>query len=549
MKAYFLAIAIVLYFACQLSFAQDKADSLLQVLKKHQQKDTIHAILLNQLAYEYYLSDPAKASQYANRSRTLSDSLDYPKGVAQAFRQMGLVSWTQSNLPIALNYFFKGLKIAEAINDRQDIADIIGNIGLVYSAMGDYEQAKKFHTRSLSLQRELKNSIRESVALNNLGDVCRFKKEYQKAIAYYEEALALRKKANFTLGQATNIRNIGNIYEEMGDYPKAMRYYDESLKISTLINDLRGVCQCKNSIASTCLKQSKYDEAKKTAFESLEISTHENFRSFVRDSYELLSKITEIQGNAGQSLKYYKLYAMYKDSVQNLKVASEISYQQLEYETQKKQTEIDLLTKDALLNEASIEKKNSLLILISLLFAFGILFFLLLFKNYSHQKLINNLLKERNLKIELQRKEIMEQRDELVALNEEIKAQQEEVMASRDALSEKNTEIAEMNNHVLEMNQNLEKIIAERTISLKKQNAQLIEYAFINAHKLRAPLASILGLVNLLRLHNPNVNETVIVNYLKESSEKLDSVVRSINETLQKGLDVYRDDETIKTND
>jgi tetratricopeptide (TPR) repeat protein len=546
MKAYVLTITLFISFFLTPCLAQDKADSLLQVLKNHLQQDTIRAIILNQLAYEYYLSDPAKAIQYANKSRTLADSLSYPKGVAQAFRQMGLVSWTQSNLPIALNYFFKGLKIAEGIHDKQGIADIIGNIGLVYSAMGDYGQAKNYHTRSLQLQRELKNKIRESVALNNLGDVCRFQKDYLKAISYYEEALELRKKANFSLGQATNIRNIGNIYEEMGDYTNAMRYYEESLTSSTTINDLRGVCQCKNSIASTCMQQKKYAKAKKAAFESLQISSKENFRSFIRDSYELLSRINELEGNAGESLKYFKLYAMYKDSVQNLKVASEISYQQLEYETQKKQTEIDLLTKDALLSEVSIEKKNDLLILISLLFGFGILFFLVLFKNYSHQKLVNNLLKERNSQIELQRKEIMEQRDELGALNEEIKAQQEDVLASRDALSHKNIEIAEMNNRVLEMNQNLERKVAERTNSLKKQNAQLIEYAFINAHQLRAPLASILGLINLLKLNSPDINEKLIINYLKESSEKLDSVVRSINDTLQKGLDIYHDDETNK---
>jgi signal transduction histidine kinase len=235
----------------------------------------------------------------------------------------------------------------------------------------------------------------------------------------------------------------------------------------------------------------------------------------MRDAYQLLSKITEAQGDPSQSLTYFKIYSLYKDSVQNLKVASEISYQQLEYETQKKQTEIDLLTKDAMLNEVIIEKKNSLLILISLVLAFGSLLFLVLYKNYTHQKIVNGLLKEKNLKIELQRKEIAEQRDDLVTLNEEIKAQQEEVLASRDSLAEKNIEIAEIHNRVLEMNQNLEKTVAKRTASLEKQNAQLIEYAFINAHKLRAPLASILGLVNLLIMNKHKDNQDEMLSYLK----------------------------------
>jgi tetratricopeptide (TPR) repeat protein len=542
MKARYLLVILFMSLFFIQAYNQDKADSLLKILNKRQGKDSVRVNLLNQLAYEYYLSDPAKAIQYANTARTIADSVGYRKGVVQAYRQMGLVSWTQSNLSTALNYFFKSLKLAESINDKQGIADVIGNIGLVYSAMGNYQQAKNYHTRSLELQKELKNRIRESVALNNLGDVCRYQKDFDNALRYYNEALKLRTKANFSLGEATNIRNIGNVYEKMGNYAMALKYYFKSLQISTTISDLRGVCQCKNDIASAYLNEGKYKEAKSYAHESLQESSKENFRSFMRDSYELLYKITEAQGDITQALKFFKMYATYKDSVQNLKVASEISYQQLEYETQKKQTEIDLLTKDSLLNQVIIEKKNSLLILISLMLAFGILFFLILFKNYSHQKLINGLLKEKNLKIELQRKEIAEQRDELVALNEEIKAQQEEVMASRDSLSEKNIEIAKMHTRVLDLNQNLEKTVAERTASLEKQNAQLIEYAFINAHKLRAPLASILGLVNLLLMNKHQDNQKEMLDYLKESSERLDTVIKSIGQTLQKGLDIYDDD-------
>jgi tetratricopeptide (TPR) repeat protein len=456
---------------------------------------------------------------------------------------MGLVSWTQSNLATALTYFYKGLKLSESVNDKQGIADITGNLGLVYSAMGDYRQAKDFHTRSLLLQRKLKNRVRESVALNNLGDVSRFQKEYETAIQYYKNALDLRTKANFKIGQATNIRNIGNVYEEMGYFDSALVYYQNSFRVSAEIHDKRGICQCRNAMASVYLKKKNYSQSKLNALASLEISIKENYRSFIRDSYEILYKVNENQHDDTQALEYFKLFTMYRDSVQNLKVASEIAYQQLEYETQKKQNEIDLLTKDAMLNEVAIEKKNSLLILISLLLAFGVMFFLILFRGYSHQRLVNNLLKERNTQIDLQKKEIIEQRDELIALNEEIKAQQEELMASHDVLAEKNAEIAEIHKQVLEMNQNLEKLVAERTASLEKQKAQLIEYAFINAHKLRAPLASILGLVNLLKLGMPDIDEKQIVNYLKDSSEKLDRVVKSINETLQKGLDIYRDDE------
>ena len=50
-----------------------------------------------------------------------------------------------------------------------------------------------------------------------------------------------------------------------------------------------------------------------------------------------------------------------------------------------------------------------------------------------------------------------------------------------------------------EINDHLEELVKSRTIELEKKNKALEEYAFINAQKLRSPLATILGLVNLMK--------------------------------------------------
>jgi signal transduction histidine kinase len=132
--------------------------------------------------------------------------------------------------------------------------------------------------------------------------------------------------------------------------------------------------------------------------------------------------------------------------------------------------------------------------------------------------------------VETRTREIASHRDDLVALNEELRSSQEEVMAQRDSLSEKNDEIAGMNT-------NLEKIVAERTRVLEEQNKRLAEYAFINAHKLRAPLASILGIIHLLTIETDKVEQRKLLDLLNTSSAELDEIVHSINKMLEEGLD------------
>jgi sigma-B regulation protein RsbU (phosphoserine phosphatase) len=56
----------------------------------------------------------------------------------------------------------------------------------------------------------------------------------------------------------------------------------------------------------------------------------------------------------------------------------------------------------------------------------------------------------------------------------------------------------------------------------------LADIAFDQAHLMRAPLANILGLINLLDERNESNTGDMIVVYLKESAQKLDSVIHKI---------------------
>jgi ligand-binding sensor domain-containing protein len=110
--------------------------------------------------------------------------------------------------------------------------------------------------------------------------------------------------------------------------------------------------------------------------------------------------------------------------------------------------------------------------------------------------------------------EIQRQTEEIQAQNEEILAQAEEIQG---------------------INENLEMMVQQRTRELEKKNKALEEYAFINAHELRAPVASILGLINLLAHTESEEEAKAVTKRLKESAEKLNDVVRSITKAIERG--------------
>ncbi len=112
------------------------------------------------------------------------------------------------------------------------------------------------------------------------------------------------------------------------------------------------------------------------------------------------------------------------------------------------------------------------------------------------------------------------QKNQLLAVkNEEIEAQNEELAQQRE--------------EVILINETLELHVRNRTQDLEMMNQKLAEYAFINAHILRAPVSRVKGLVHLLKVESSPINaENEVLQRLIHSCEELDVVLENINRAL-----------------
>lgn len=113
---------------------------------------------------------------------------------------------------------------------------------------------------------------------------------------------------------------------------------------------------------------------------------------------------------------------------------------------------------------------------------------------------------------------LREKNIELFEKSNEIEAQKEELVQSQKGLSE--------------LNNQLENLVNERTHEVKKQNEQLIRYAFSNAHHLRGPVARLLGLIQISKL-DTELGYEILFDKIKAQTEEIDQVVRRINRELE----------------
>jgi signal transduction histidine kinase len=123
----------------------------------------------------------------------------------------------------------------------------------------------------------------------------------------------------------------------------------------------------------------------------------------------------------------------------------------------------------------------------------------------------------------------------LAEINREVQNKNEELRASEEELQASSEELKQIN-------ENLNNLVKFRTQTILDQNQKLINHAFINAHKVRSPLARILGLVNLMR-HEPTINGSNqdLLHRLGDSANELNEILKEVRTNLDeaefKGLD------------
>jgi signal transduction histidine kinase len=152
----------------------------------------------------------------------------------------------------------------------------------------------------------------------------------------------------------------------------------------------------------------------------------------------------------------------------------------------------------------------------------------------------NKILREQNTELEHR---VAIRTHEMAMQNEEMVSQSEQLAAQHDALSFQNKQLFEaqkiiedQNREIQEKNQELEAEIEKRTQELQHTNRELVlhnnqleQFAFIAAHNLRAPLARILGLANVVDLSKTDADKDLALRKLVTSTQDLDHVIRDLN--------------------
>lgn len=250
---------------------------------------------------------------------------------------IGVVYMDLGDYPRALDFFFKALKVTEAINNKSGASYWFSNIGNVYAEQGYPEKALDYYFRSLKVEEELNNKPGIATTLGNIGTVYDDLGEYEKALDYYSRALKLDEEGGEKDGMATWLGNMGTIYEGEEDYDKALEYYLRALAIAKETGNATTIAVQLRGIGTLYSDMKKYEEAEDYLLQALALDENSGALLEIMHDEQALNKLYSETGRYELALDHYKKYTAAKDSLYNEENAAKSVRTEMNYEFEKKE--------------------------------------------------------------------------------------------------------------------------------------------------------------------------------------------------------------------
>lgn len=497
---YFVLVVMLVTGCLHAASSQTLLPDSIQMQYKHARRDSTYINALNEQATEYLKSNPSLSRRISFYAADLAPRLNYVRGYARALTVIGNSYWHEGVYEYAQNYYLLAARQYQSIRDSLGLGKVYNNIGEVNKRLGEYKKALDYLQQSIDLR---KGDTTLALTFYNVGEVYLVTRQYEQASNFINKSLDEAKRFKDERSITYCYWSMARIKMAQGNFVEALPYFKLAEARWTQLGEVRILIQTYHDMAEAYRKMGHTGKARMYLDKAFSLGKTIHVPDLRVQTYLGYSKLDSMEGNFVAALKYLSLHNQLKDSVYNILKAEQIARVQIIYETERRQRENEQLKADKELKQQQLNSKEGWIAVITSGLLVVIVLASVLFQQRSQIMKVNRSLQEKNDEIRFQKEAIEAQSVVMIRLNEEL----------------------------LNLNKTLEGRIEERSKQLLLQNQKLAEYSFVNAHKLRAPVASIIGLIQLL--DQPDLTERdLVLTHLKTCAIQLDQIIQAISKNL-----------------
>ncbi|MCD0465100.1 histidine kinase dimerization/phosphoacceptor domain -containing protein [Flavobacterium sp. ENC] len=379
-------------------------EKAIQLFKKSGAKEK-QATTLKELG-ELYSSneDPDKADLILQESLAIYKAIHFTE-LQGVYNILCEVNTQKGNYSEALKYALLAEKTALALHDNSlQLSSVYNHAAVVYYYLRQNDKAEEYWYKALEIAKYYKDTEYVRTIAENLCSLLIRQKKENDALKLIKEMQLRFPTSNVERKMVENYL-LFNIYRIQENIPKATVYYK-------ILKDYYGENADRNgnsvailrSFASYQYQIKKYDDFYRTIKHLDALAAASGNNNIRSESHLIWFKADSSTGDYLGAIKHYQLYKSLSDSVFKGEKSKQINSLQVEFESEKKDKNIDLLTQEAKLQKIQIQNDTvvryvfigSVLVLV--------LFLAFLYNSFRSKN-------KKNEELEIQRQQINEQNE------------------------------------------------------------------------------------------------------------------------------------------
>jgi len=424
----YLILIVVITITMQTGLGQTawstRRDSLLSVLGK-QKDDTNKALTMLWISAGYINNRPDSAIYYAKALDKLSKELHFTrgitnslsiqaevlsdenkpdeaialdleaielakkaklKGLADFYNNTAIIYNDKGDYASCLDLYLKAAAIYEQRNDSNSLAFIYGNIAGVYNNLKEYYSGYVYSLKGIAICRSLNQVHGFGSGMVNLSTALINMERYDTALVVLEDTKSFLKTINDKNEEVSVLANIDYAYVGTGKLDLLQANAQELLATARSIGNVQGICFGLFGLTDYFIYKRDYVKAESYARCAIDTALKNDLVVLQREAYKEAARVEVAKGD----LPAFDKYDRQKDSIDNILLSDKIlkNTQDLEakYSSNKKQVQIDNLSKEEKIAQLTLKQRNTLNWILAIAILVFILIGILYYRNYQQKK-------------------------------------------------------------------------------------------------------------------------------------------------------------------
>ncbi len=367
--------------------------------------------------YYYGKKKYLEAFENIMASLNIAEPNHYESILNKTYNGMGLIFMDLGRRDKAIEYIRKGIPYAK----KYKIEDLVGNyvvLGRLMFEQGDTNEAFRLYFNALSLKPKLTKHVSKIWIMKSIGNLYLSIKRYDIALYYYREAINENPNDLGNLN-GTTYSLIAHTYEQINDLDNALYFNKIALSLRKKENQQLLVISSLLNIGNGYLRIGNYD----SSFYYLKIGLTEAnlFKiNFLREAgYKYLYELYLAKRDWKNALSAFHDYNSAQDLVEDEKNKDQVTLMENNWIVNEKEKLAEKLQVENAIQKLEMKNRNLLVLFLITLFLFT-----LAVAGYIQQSLIKN--KKAKKIVEEQNDQLQDEIKEQVIQNEELSRREQE---------------------------------------------------------------------------------------------------------------------------